>query len=260
MPWFRVDDGLAFHQKVVAAGNAAMGLWVRAGAWCSQQLTDGHVPAHMIAMLGRASEAQRLVEAGLWEEVEDGFRFWQWQDRNPCRADVEQERSDARERMRKVRTSKRSGERSPERSPEQPPNVRPNVRANDGRSSGAVTPTPTRPDPTPRSPNVLTPAEPAAVESTGQRANRLATAYTDRVPLSAFLAVQGVVQKAIKAGYDDTVIAAALDRIADDGRSLTAETLRIEIQGPARRRVSDGRVSTDDVSGYLDGPFGRSAS
>lgn len=31
MPWFKVDDTLALHGKVVAAGNPAMGLWVRAG-------------------------------------------------------------------------------------------------------------------------------------------------------------------------------------------------------------------------------------
>jgi len=43
MPWFKVDDTLAFHAKVVAAGNAAMGLWVRAGAHSMQQLTDGFI-------------------------------------------------------------------------------------------------------------------------------------------------------------------------------------------------------------------------
>ena len=52
MPWFKVDDNLAFHHKVVAAGNAAMGLWVRAGAMCAQQLTDGFVPDHMVNTLG----------------------------------------------------------------------------------------------------------------------------------------------------------------------------------------------------------------
>ena len=52
MPWFRVDDNLGFHHKVIAAGNPAMGLWVRAGSVCASQLTDGFVPDHMIASLG----------------------------------------------------------------------------------------------------------------------------------------------------------------------------------------------------------------
>lgn len=33
MSWFKVDDHLAFHRKTLAAGNEAMGLWVRAGSW-----------------------------------------------------------------------------------------------------------------------------------------------------------------------------------------------------------------------------------
>ena len=31
--WFKVDDNLALHPKVLGAGNAAMGMWVRAGSW-----------------------------------------------------------------------------------------------------------------------------------------------------------------------------------------------------------------------------------
>ena len=47
MSWFKVDDQLAFNAKVVAAGNEAMGLWVRAGSWSAAQLTDGFIPEHM---------------------------------------------------------------------------------------------------------------------------------------------------------------------------------------------------------------------
>lgn len=78
MTWFYVDDNLAFHRKVVAAGNAAMGLWVRAGSWSCQQLTDGHVPDHMVAVLGTPSQARRLVAVGLWVAVQGGFQFHQW--------------------------------------------------------------------------------------------------------------------------------------------------------------------------------------
>ena len=38
MAWFKVDDKLAFHPKVLTAGNTAIGLWVRAGAWSADQL------------------------------------------------------------------------------------------------------------------------------------------------------------------------------------------------------------------------------
>ena len=92
MPWFKVDDTLAFHAKVVTAGNAAMGLWVRAGAWCMQQLTDGHVPNHMISVLGSTGQAKALVAAGLWIKVDDGYRFHEWDERQPSRDQVENDR------------------------------------------------------------------------------------------------------------------------------------------------------------------------
>ena len=56
MPWFRVDDTFSHHAKVMAAGNAAIGLWVRAGAWSMQQLTDGFIPTHVAKQLGSRAE------------------------------------------------------------------------------------------------------------------------------------------------------------------------------------------------------------
>lgn len=133
MVWFKVDDTLPFHAKVVQAGNAAMGLWVRAGAWSAQQLTDGHIPLHIVSALGNKKQAERLVLVGLWVSLPDGYRFHQWNEdgRQPTRASVEKERGEARERMRKAREEKRlrSGE----------------VRANTERSSAGVRST--RPDP-----------------------------------------------------------------------------------------------------------------
>lgn len=78
MPWFKVDDTLPFHNKVMAAGNPAMGLWLRAGAWSMQQLTDGHIPHEIARQLGTHTQAQRLCDAGLWIEKEDGYHFHDW--------------------------------------------------------------------------------------------------------------------------------------------------------------------------------------
>ena len=136
MTWFKVDDNLAFHAKVVQAGNAAMGLWVRAGSWSAQQLTDGFIPDHIVTTIGNRGQAARLVAAGLWVREDDGYRFHQWNEdgRQPTRATVEKERSEARERMRKAREAKRGSV-----------DVRPNIH----RTSGDVRvtrPDPSRPD------------------------------------------------------------------------------------------------------------------
>lgn len=134
MPWFKVDDTLAFHAKIVAAGNAAVGLWVRAGAWSAQQLTDGFIPDHIVKALGRVTEASQLVSNNLWSRVDGGYLMHDFHDYNPSRAEVEKDREDARQRMRRVREERsRSGERSGE------------LRGSFARSSGDVRDA--RPDP-----------------------------------------------------------------------------------------------------------------
>lgn len=83
------------------------------------------------------------------------------------------------------------------------------------------------------------PADPAA-ETIGQHSNRIARQYADVVPLSNFPAIAGMARKAINAGYSDTEIVDALLRIADEGRSVTVESLRIEIEGRTPRTKMSG--------------------
>lgn len=79
------------------------------------------------------------------------------------------------------------------------------------------------------------------------RAQDLARAYYEREPMCKFPAVMGVAKHAIKAEkYTDQQIQDALLRLADAGRSVTTEALRIELEGlPANRRSSttDERVA-----------------
>lgn len=95
MPWFSVEDDLSFHPKVEAAGNAAMGLWVRAGAWSMKYLTDGRVPRSIAAAMGSPGDAKRLVEAGLWAESGDGYVFHEWAARQRTKAQVAESRKRA---------------------------------------------------------------------------------------------------------------------------------------------------------------------
>ena len=90
MPWFKVDDHLATHAKVLKAGNAAMGLWVRAGSWSALHLSNGNVPTHVLPTLGKPAEARRLVDAGLWEVTPEGWRFRDWHDYQPTAEKAEE--------------------------------------------------------------------------------------------------------------------------------------------------------------------------
>lgn len=104
--WFKVDDQLAFNPKVLEAGNAAMGLWVRAGSWCAANLTDGQLPANMIGTLGaQRRNAKALVDCGLWVETETGYRFHDWEDFQPTKAEVLREREQARIRKQRQRAN-----------------------------------------------------------------------------------------------------------------------------------------------------------
>ena len=135
MAWGKVDDNMAFHPKVVAAGNEAMGLWVRALSWSMSILSDGYVPAGMVTAFNGDRSAHALVNAGLWIEVDDGFQFRDWAEYQPTKEQILADRAAAKERMARVRGKKPDPFSSPERSE--------SVRANTTRSSV----TPTRPDP-----------------------------------------------------------------------------------------------------------------
>ena len=72
----RVDDRLHDHPKFLKCSLSARGLWITALSWVGDKLTDGFVPHSCLGRLGaRKRDADRLVEAGLWERGEcDGTR------------------------------------------------------------------------------------------------------------------------------------------------------------------------------------------
>ena len=110
MPWFKVDDELHDSKKPRLAGAAAMGVWVLAGSWCMDQLTDGFVPETVPvrwAPTNWKKLTKALVDAGLWIEQtrdgEPGWRFHDWDKYQPSAAKVKKDRKEARERMAELR-------------------------------------------------------------------------------------------------------------------------------------------------------------
>ncbi|QKN87684.1 hypothetical protein SEA_CUMBERBATCH_42 [Streptomyces phage Cumberbatch] len=68
MTWFKVDDTAHMHPKLIKAGNAALGLWLRAGSYAAQHLTEGVIPGVVVQLYGTAPQARKLIAAGLWHE------------------------------------------------------------------------------------------------------------------------------------------------------------------------------------------------
>lgn len=88
MPWFRLDDSFHSHPKVVAAGNEAIGLYVRCGSYAAQHLTDGFVPDEVALLYGSRELADTLVRTKLWRRARGGWRMPDYLDYNPSREQV----------------------------------------------------------------------------------------------------------------------------------------------------------------------------
>ena len=112
MVWFKVDDSFWSHPKVLPLSGDALALWVRAGAYCAQQLTDGIVSLQALRMLADRDAAVELTNAGLWEvEPTGGFRFHDWSEYQPTREHVISERAKATERKRRSREASQRASR-----------------------------------------------------------------------------------------------------------------------------------------------------
>jgi hypothetical protein len=172
MTWFKADDMLADHPKVIGLGKdavPAMGLWLLVGTWAARYSTDGFVPDDMVRRYDpRRRLSKRLVEVGLWDRVGAGYCYHDWFDHQLSAEEVEKKRANNRERQRRHR--QRNGRfgtdpsgpgagtktaRQPDDQPEQVADAE-SSRVTDTSPNGSsnalhnalVTSTPTRPDPT----------------------------------------------------------------------------------------------------------------
>lgn len=109
MTWFKVDDRFHSHRKVLSLSLAAVGLWTRAGSWCSANPdTRGHVPRVLLQTIGaKPALAGELVKSGLWETTPDGWRFHDWDDYQPSPEELEERRDNNASRQQRWRDKRR---------------------------------------------------------------------------------------------------------------------------------------------------------
>lgn len=108
MSWFKVDDGFWSNPKVLNLSDGATALWVRAGSYCCQHLTDGVVLSSVLRVLGSEDAAEELVAVGLWKSTRRGFEFHDWSEYQETSATVKKRREEQRDRQRKRRASRDS--------------------------------------------------------------------------------------------------------------------------------------------------------
>lgn len=102
MTWAKIDDQFPEHPKIVAVGEEAAWLTVKAICWSSRHLTDGFIPKvvaeHLAQSPGRPAEKavemiRKLVRHHLWDRVKDGYRVHDYLNYNPSKKSVLAERA-----------------------------------------------------------------------------------------------------------------------------------------------------------------------
>jgi hypothetical protein len=93
--WLKVTDGAWMEPWVVSVGNEAFGLHTRLNSYCAAYLTDGLVPAAIVAMIagGRDDLLDRLEQVGEIQRRETGSVLMvNYLEHNPSKAKVEADR------------------------------------------------------------------------------------------------------------------------------------------------------------------------
>lgn len=114
MPWFALDDGFDTHPKVRRAGNAAIGVFVRLGAYAARHLTEGRLDGSLVRDYGTPATVKKLVTVGLLhpaghdcprceQPAEDGYVIHDFLDYNRSRKQIESSREAGRKRQQKGR-------------------------------------------------------------------------------------------------------------------------------------------------------------
>lgn len=112
MTWVKLSDTFAEDPRLEDAGADALALHVAALCYCARQLTDGRVPTKAARRLWSvddpAATIARLVDVGLWRELDDGYELVDYLVDQRSREHVEEVR--AKRAAAGARGGTRSGE------------------------------------------------------------------------------------------------------------------------------------------------------
>jgi len=222
----------------------ARDLYVQMCLHCKEHLTDGHVSTEQIGLLVYPLDpehgnqlAKQLASVGLIKEEASGWQVLAYVRRNGTREDVE--------KLSKVRAEAgRTGGKVSRKRPRQSGSQanRKQV-ANQGAQQTGSNAVSVSVKTTETETDTQTPTASAALTPT-QRSKPITDAYAAAQPMCRWQAINGIVVLAIKSGkYADEEVRAALLRMAESGKTVTVESLRIEIEGLAPWQSANGRSS-----------------
>lgn len=290
-PYIRVALDLPMNPKLAAIEenfHACGWAYICSLCYCGQSLTDGHFPIRAVLRMADVDRDQvmALVEQGLWhlpdhdcpdcEQPKPGHAVvHDYLQHQRSAAEVHDLSSKRREAGKKGAQKRWSAPKQADPPAAEHgsgmasamasamPNAQQELWQNDGKLMAEEIRGDENKQQTPSGSAESPPAPPAGEQLTDtQRSKRITDAYAEAEPMCKWPAVNGVVLKAIKSNrFSDDEIKAAVLRLAAEGRSVTVDSLRTELQGfPARNgqpRSSQRSGSTayrnpEDQQAYLD--------
>jgi hypothetical protein len=100
MPWAGLDDLFYDDPRTIEVGNLAAGVYARALSYCCRHLTDGKLPAKVLAGIVGDDDPtviDRLVSARFLRRKGDGFELVDFLNWNPTRESVLRRREQKRQ-------------------------------------------------------------------------------------------------------------------------------------------------------------------
>ncbi|MFF8095713.1 mucin-2 [Streptomyces sp. NPDC016675] len=276
MSWFKVDDTAHSHPKVMKAGNAALGLWLKTGSYAAQHLTDGIVPGIVAQAYGTAPQARKLITVGLWHPAGHScprcaqppagdYVIHDFHVYNPTRAaeqDRRQAAADRQKRAREKAAETRKRTESPTNRPrfedepetkktESPPNhiEFPDLFAGQegpSQRDGMHPSRSPRPDPTRSTSYGGTNPPPPHVNqdrpgTPGRAEQMLATWWLQygRTTAQSRTSVGRAIADALGNGLDPETLATALDRLGENRKPVTGGTLQFALSEARKQPGAD---------------------
>ncbi len=119
MKWVREHCHVIAHPRLLQAGVYGRDLWEWGIKYAGLYETDGELPMEAVisAPWGKGGKANihvalKLVEVGLWERTERGFRMLRWAEMgNPTKAEIEESRKLEREGRADRRAKNKKGQK-----------------------------------------------------------------------------------------------------------------------------------------------------
>jgi hypothetical protein len=100
MSWAKLDDQFFYNKKVAQVDGSAKLLYVAGLVYVANQRSDGFIPERAVKFIASTADiancqdfAKQLLDVGLWETVEGGYRIHDYLEWNPTSEQIEATRA-----------------------------------------------------------------------------------------------------------------------------------------------------------------------